>query len=172
METCVRDDHRLKMQRLVFYNSDINAINKVLHTLIQRSESKCTMLIDIDGHIITTYGDTDQYSMDALCTLLAGTFAATREWAKLLGEDEFNELYHQGAQCSILVKLIDNRALLTTIFGNNTQLGLVRLLTQEITKKLTEIFQNADNNSSEEYDQLAMEISNADYDGLLDNIFG
>jgi hypothetical protein len=80
---------------------------------------------------------------------LASTFAATREWAKLLGEEEFSVLFHQGKKDSIQVTLIRDRTLLAVIFDDRTQLGLVRLVSSEVAKKLENIFQQAENRRGE-----------------------
>jgi len=138
------DDARLKNDRLVFYRDVIERINKVLEIFLARSKSKCAILIDKEGHLITMHGENQVRDMDTVCTLLAGTFAATREWARLLGEQEFSGLFHEGKQDSIQVVLVEDRTLLAVVFDQReTQLGLVRLMSTEVVKKLAQIFEEA-----------------------------
>lgn len=141
----MRDDDRLKIERLMFYKEDIELIEKVLGMFLQKSQAKCTLLIDKEGHLITMHGDVPraEADMDSICTLLAGTFAATQQWARLLGEEEFTVLFHQGKKDSIQVTLVEDRTLLAVIFDERTSLGLVRLMCNEVSKKLSKVFEDA-----------------------------
>ena len=51
--------------------------------------------------------------------------------ARLLGEEEFSILFHQGARDSIQLQLIGDRTLLAMMFDERTNLGLVRFYAQE-----------------------------------------
>lgn len=171
-DTHMREDQKLKMRRLAFYKQDILLIDKLLVMFLKRSQAKCAILIDKEGHLITMSGETQSYDMDTVCTLLAGTFAATREWAKLLGEKEFSVLFHQGQKDSIQVSLVGDRALLAVIFDERTQLGLVRLISTEAAKKLAEIFEQSDNRRPEEDEQEFISDGFSDEaKGLLDKLF-
>lgn len=174
MSTYTRDDQKLRDQRMSFYNKSlIELINKLLQMFLKRSQAKCALLIDKEGHPITSAGETQTYELDTICTLLAGTFAATREWAKLMGEDEFSVLFHQGKKDSIQVTLVGNRALLSVIFDDRTQLGLVRLMSNEVAKKLSELFdQESPNSGNEEVANFVGEGFSDTAKGLLDNLFG
>lgn len=170
----MRDDDRLKLQRLVFYKEDVELIDKLLQMFLKRCQAKCAILIDKEGHLITQTGETNTYDLDTVCTLLAGTFAATREWARLLGEDEFSVLFHQGKHDSIQVALVGDRALLAIIFDERTQLGLVRLMSSEVAKKLEKLFDEAEEknlNSNEVMPEVG-ESFGADAVGMLDDLFG
>jgi len=69
-----------------------------------------------------------------------GLVAATREMAKLLGEEEFSALFHQGKSDNIQLSLVGDRALLTAIFDDQTTVGMVRLYAAEAAKRLAAIF--------------------------------
>lgn len=167
------DDQKLKEQRMRIYNKPlIELINKLFQMFLKRCQAKCVILIDKEGHQITNAGETQSYEMDTICTLLAGTFAATREWARLLGEDEFSVLFHQGKRDSIQVTLVGNRALFAVIFDDRTQLGLVRLMSNEVAKKLAELFEQETPQSGEEEANLVGEGFSDTAKGLLDNLFG
>lgn len=171
--TGMKDDERLKLQRLIFYKEDVELIEKILSMFLKRCKGKCAILIDKEGHLITTCGNIEGYELDSICTLLAGTFAATREWAKLLGEEEFSVLFHQGKRDSIQVTLVGDRTLLAVIFDERTQLGLVRLMSNEVAKKLDEVFTKAESNRSEDADvNLVGEGFSDTAKGLLDDLFG
>ena len=135
-------DAELKNARMIYYEDDIRAFEAVLDRLLDLSGAKKAMFIDIEGHLVTSRGtgaaDLDNESISAL---VAGTFAATKETAKLLGEEEFSVLFHQGETDSIQLSLIEDRLLLGIIFDDSTTIGMVRLYASETTKKVAKILQ-------------------------------
>jgi predicted regulator of Ras-like GTPase activity (Roadblock/LC7/MglB family) len=169
------DSQNLKLNRLIFYKEDVDLIDKVLQMFLKQCQAKCCILIDKEGHLITHHGETQAYEQDTVCTLLAGTFAATREWARLLGEEEFSVLFHKGKKDSIQVNLVGDRTLLAVIFDDRTQLGLVKLISEKISKRLEKIFADSENRKDKPADDSMMEgiakLGDA-ADELLDGIFG
>ncbi|MEZ6197911.1 MAG: roadblock/LC7 domain-containing protein [Planctomycetota bacterium] len=134
---------KLRHERLVFYEDDIECIGVVLRELLNLSGAKCALLIDKEGHMVTREGSSRSFDTDSLSALVAGSFAATREMAHLLGEDEFSVMFHQGQRDNIQLTLIGDRTILTVIFDDSTQLGMIRLYTQESAKKIAEILEEA-----------------------------
>jgi predicted regulator of Ras-like GTPase activity (Roadblock/LC7/MglB family) len=61
-----------------------------------------------------------------IAALAAGSFAATRELARRIGEVEFNALYHQGNGSHIFMNSVDEETIMITVFGPRTTVGLVR----------------------------------------------
>ena len=101
-----------------------------------------------------------QGSLDSVSALIAGSFAATREMARLLGEDAFTTLFHQGQRDSIQVSLVGDRALFATVFDQRTNLGLVRFYAQETTRHLDEIIgELLGKEPGDEADQLSIGFS-------------
>jgi predicted regulator of Ras-like GTPase activity (Roadblock/LC7/MglB family) len=76
----------------------------------------------------------------ALSALTAANFGATAEIAKLLGEDEFNLLFHKGNKENIYFSGVGEHLIVVTIFDNKTSLGLVRLRVNKVADELLEIF--------------------------------
>ena len=61
-----------------------------------------------------------------IAALAAGSFAATKELARRIGEVEFNALYHQGNGSHIFMNSVDDDTIMITVFGADTTVGLVR----------------------------------------------
>ncbi|MEM7235489.1 MAG: roadblock/LC7 domain-containing protein [Planctomycetota bacterium] len=137
----ITDSDNIREKRLVFYKDDIDRINEVLKEFLQLSDSKCNMLIDKEGHRVTKAGSTDDFDMQAVAALVAGSYAATREMARLLGEDEFSVLFHQGKRDNIQLTLVGNRTILATVFDERTTIGMVRLYAKEASEKLKKVFE-------------------------------
>ncbi|MFV1951889.1 MAG: roadblock/LC7 domain-containing protein [Nitrospinota bacterium] len=137
------NDKELRDNRLIFYKDDIEKINKLLEEFLNVSGSKCVFLVDKSGHLITQKGTTESFNPDTLSALIAGSFAATKEMAKILGESEFSVLFHQGKKDHLHISLVGDTAILAIVFDETTTIGMVRLYAQETIDKLDKIFKIA-----------------------------
>ena len=133
-------NERLRQERLSFYKEDVDRIDKLLGEFLRLSGAKCALLIDKDGHLVTKRGEVRTIDMDTISALVAGSFAATKEMARLLGEEEFTALFHQGERDNIQLSLVGDRTLLTILFDDRTTVGMVRLYANEASKRLASIF--------------------------------
>jgi predicted regulator of Ras-like GTPase activity (Roadblock/LC7/MglB family) len=133
-------DHTLRTTRLVFYKEDVDSINAILDAFLKQSAAKCALLVDKDGHMVTYRGQSRKVDLDTISALVAGSFAATREMAKLLGEEEFTALFHQGRSDNIQLSLVGDRALLTALFDETTTVGMVRLYATDAAKRMGALF--------------------------------
>ena len=81
--------------------------------------------------------------MTVIAALAAGSFAATKELARRIGEVEFNALYHQGNGSHIFMNSVDDDTIMITVFGQQTTVGLVRFYAtsacQSLAALLTEM---------------------------------
>jgi predicted regulator of Ras-like GTPase activity (Roadblock/LC7/MglB family) len=136
----MNDTERLREERLVFYRDEIASIDAVIKDLIKLSGATCALLIDKDGHLVDRTGMMKDFDLDTVAALVAGSFAATREMAKVLGEEEFTVLFHQGPKGSIQLSLVGDRTILAVIFNDKTTVGMVRLYSLEASNKLTDLF--------------------------------
>ena len=136
-----KSDDELRRDRLRFYREEMSEINATLRGFLQRAKANAAFLVDKDGHLITKEGADDRIDIDAICGLVAGAFAATKQMAVILGEDTFLNLFHQGKRANIQVTLVGNRTILAIVFDDNTTIGMVRLYLAEAANSLSEIFQ-------------------------------
>ncbi|MEE8107129.1 MAG: roadblock/LC7 domain-containing protein [Planctomycetota bacterium] len=168
-------DQELRERRLIFYKEDIQAIDSTLRDFIQRAKAKAALLVDKDGHLITKEGNTDKADVDTVSALVAGCFAATREMARILGEEEFTALFHQGRKDNLQLSLVGTRTILSVLFDDTTTIGMVRLYSAETGRKLTSLFKKVDSKNrqavradrSKELDTFQAAAASS-----LDDIFG
>lgn len=120
--------------------------------------------------MVTKAGSTEDFDMQAVSALVAGSYAATREMARLLGEEEFSVLFHQGRKDNIQLTLIGDRTILATVFDERTTIGMVRLYAKETSEKLSKIFDEIKNRQREDDDVLGTEFSES-AKSQLDNFF-
>ena len=160
----------MTQENQVLYEEEIEQIDRVLTRLIKEAEAKCALLVDKDGHLITRQGFTHTLDTTALAALLAGSFASTKEIARLVGEPEFSVLFHQGKKDHIHISLIGERTILVIIFDDRTTIGMVRLYAKEISDSLQEILSNAGKKQEDPRLELDEEFT-ASAEDKLDDIF-
>lgn len=155
---------------LVIYEDQIENLDKALIKLIKGAEAKCALLVDKDGYLITRQGFTHSLDTTALAALLAGSFASTKEIARLVGEPEFSVLFHQGKRDHIHLCLIGERTILAVIFDDRTTIGMVRLYAKEISEDLGRILSQAQKSPESKKTQLDSEFTRS-VENKLDDIF-
>ena len=163
-------DESLRSTRLVFYKEDIEIIGKTLNVFLKNANAQCALLVDKDGHLVTKEGETSTYDMDTISALVAGSFAATKQMAKLLGEEEFSLMFHQGKNDNIQLSLVGQRTILAVIFDDRTTLGMVRLYSSQVSSKLGQVFNDISVRKTEG-EKISQEFGQAAR-GKLDDIFG
>lgn len=163
-------NQKFRRDRLVFYERDVARFDGELDGFLELSGARCALLIDKEGHIVTRRGDVVQSSVESISALVAGTFAATREMARLLGEEQFTTMFHQGGRDSIQVSLVGDRALFAMVFDDRTNLGLVRYYAVEACKRLSTILGEIESRSGDDGPQLASNFSQSATEAL-DRLF-
>ncbi len=112
-------------------------IEDTLNRLIAETGANYSMLLDKSGQVIACSGDTDRQDITSLGALLAGTFASSREVARLLKEKEFKVLFQQGIRENIFTELIAEQWMLVVMFDKRTHIGLVKVLSKRATNELS-----------------------------------
>lgn len=123
----------------IIKENDLNQINAILCKLREEAEIVCALLVDRGGHILSYQGFTDNFDIVSLAALAAGSFASTKEIAKLVGEPEFTVMFHQGKKEHIHIGLISDSALLVIIFDDRTTIGMVRVYANQYTLELGDL---------------------------------
>jgi predicted regulator of Ras-like GTPase activity (Roadblock/LC7/MglB family) len=78
-----------------------------------------------------------------VAALAAGSFAATKELALRIGEQEFSALHQQGENAQLFMVAVCEDAVLVTVFGNQTTLGLVRFYSGRAVKQIATVLDEA-----------------------------
>jgi predicted regulator of Ras-like GTPase activity (Roadblock/LC7/MglB family) len=155
---------------LIIYEEEIATIDDILKRMLKGAEAKCALLVDKDGHLITRQGFTHSLDTTALAALLAGSFASTKEIAKLVGEPEFSVLFHQGKKDHIHMSIVGERSILVVIFDDRTTIGMVRLYAKEASSELTRVFQEITDRKHEDEGGIGGDFSDKAQE-KLDDIF-
>ena len=159
---------------LVLYEEEYNLVEAELQRLHNQSNAKVVFLVDKNGQLIASVGETKGIDTTSLASLTAGNIAATGGMAKLLGEKEFSILFHEGEKDNIHISIIGQRVILVVIFDQRSSLGLVRLRVKKSSEILTKIFETmqekADKDKSKGGAMTSPFAEITDED--IDNLFG
>jgi predicted regulator of Ras-like GTPase activity (Roadblock/LC7/MglB family) len=155
------------------FEEDYWAINNVLDDLLASSRASNVILIDRTGQLITQCGPDVEFDLTSFASLCAADFEANYALARLIGEQDFSTLYHQGAKDSMYLGKIAKGVVLAVIFGKETTLGLVRLRVKRAVDELDSIIEGLYEKleyRNEEYDTFDDEFSEG-VEAEIDNLF-
>lgn len=126
-----------------FTEEDFSALTQVLQRFLFDSNARCALLVDRSGQLVTFAGDRPTFDVTAFATLTAADFSANDQLARLIGESDFNTLFHQGDRESMLLADVARRVILVALFDNRTTLGLVRLKMRGIVDELGRLIERS-----------------------------
>ena len=155
------------------YEEEFSRIDDELQRLYVQTNAKVLFLVDKNGQLIASAGETRDIDTTSLASLTAGNIAATGGIARLLGEKEFTILFHEGEKDNIHISLIGQRVILVVIFDKRSSLGLVRLRVKKSSEALVTIFNDIETKAVKEksvdsFDESPFaEISDEDIDNLF-----
>lgn len=121
---------------------DVASLDGVLADFLKKSEADLTVVIDRGGNVISQFGDMNAIDVTIIAALAAGSFAATQELARRIGEVEFNALYHQGNGSHIFMNSVDDDTIMITVFGRRTTVGLVRFYSTATAQNVSDLLKS------------------------------
>jgi len=140
------------MANYILYKEDIDRLNKVLGHLLSSASATFVLLVHKDGNLLANQGYTKAFDTTALAALAAGSYAATRAIAQMIGENEFTVLFHKGHTDNIHISLVDEDCILVLVFDDRTNPGLVRLESEKAIKGINLILEDIRHNEFTDLD--------------------
>ncbi|MBV6495647.1 MAG: hypothetical protein JFAIHJKO_00759 [Pyrinomonadaceae bacterium] len=105
----------------------------------------------------------------SFASLAAGNVAATSSMAKLIGEDVFPAVVHEGEHESIYISVI-GRSLLVVVFDERSTLGLVKIRTKRASHEVANLLEEMNRESAAQVasnNTFFSEITDEDIDSLF-----
>jgi predicted regulator of Ras-like GTPase activity (Roadblock/LC7/MglB family) len=125
-----------------FNENDFKQIQKHLQAFLRDSNARCALLVDRTGQLVATVGDVPKFDPTAFASLTAADFSANDQLAKMIGEEEFASLVHQGERESMYLADIAKRVILVVLFDQRATLGLVKLKAKSVVENLNRVFED------------------------------
>jgi len=123
-----------------FHEEDAQRISHRLGLFLVEAAARTAILVDRTGQTLATVGEAPTFDPVAFASLTAADFSANDQLARLLGEEEFGALFHQGERESLYLADVARRVILVVLFDTRTTVGLVKLRVRPVVRDLTEIF--------------------------------
>jgi hypothetical protein len=116
-------------------------MDRVLSDLMEKAPAQFLLLAEAGGQILSMYGGKAGSSLAALGSLVAGDLAASREISRLTGQYQSDQLIlREGPQTNNFTIEAGPHMVLFVRVGREIPLGWARLLIQETSRQLGEIF--------------------------------
>jgi predicted regulator of Ras-like GTPase activity (Roadblock/LC7/MglB family) len=144
-------------------------LKSVISLLSVECAARVVFLVDRDGQTIAVHGEIDNMDTTSFSSLAAGNVAATSSMAKLIGEDAFPSVVHEGERESIFISVI-GRSLLVVVFDERSTLGLVKIRAKKASHEVAAILDEAVRESAAynaSPNSVFAEISDDDIDSLF-----
>lgn len=125
-------------KRKTVSKSQLKAANYILERMQEAMALDFIGLISTDGHLVTVHTNTVIVDTDALSSLAASSFAATKQLVQEINEPDFTLMFHEGSHLNIHISQISEDMLLVICFHKPTQLGKVRWMTRRALGILAE----------------------------------
>jgi hypothetical protein len=97
---------------LVLYDDEFRRITQVCDRLVREANARIVYVIDKNGQLLASGGDADRVDSTSLASLVAGEMAATGGLARLIGENDFSVLFHEGVKENLHISLVGGRVIL------------------------------------------------------------
>lgn len=153
----------------IIQEQQFQRMKSVIARLCVECAARVVFLVDRDGQTIAFHGDIGDMDTTSFSSLAAGNVAATSSMAKLIGEDTFPSVVHEGERESIFISVI-GRSLLVVVFDENSTLGLVKIRAKKASHEVAAILEEAVSESSSfamSQNSVFSEITDEDIDSLF-----
>ena len=122
------------------YDEEYKEITAAVDKLLVEANAKCVYLVDKDGQLITSSGETRDIGY--LWPRSQQATSPPQAGFKLIGEKEFSILFHEGERDNLHISVVGQRVILVVIFDKRSSLGLVRLRARRRATSLAGRYRN------------------------------
>ncbi|MBL7077522.1 MAG: roadblock/LC7 domain-containing protein [Kiritimatiellae bacterium] len=120
---------------LTLAEGEMHAVRRALAWLSSQAEPDSCILCDSAGNVIEREGQ-GPWESALVTALAAGVYGASRELARILGQEEFDSVLNQGEKTSIFFQSVTEDLLLVTVFSETASTGLVKLYAAQAAEML------------------------------------
>ncbi|MEE2788694.1 MAG: roadblock/LC7 domain-containing protein [Myxococcota bacterium] len=153
----------------VLFDEELQKLSDICEALRTSASAKAIFVVDKNGQLLMSNGETHDLDSTSLASLTAGNMAATDGLAQVLGESAgFGVQLHEGEREHIHISSVGDRLILVVIFDERSSLGLVRLRVKQATEQIRHLMESLPEDTANSQASLFDEISDED----IDQIFG
>lgn len=131
---------RLLGENQTILRSQIETAARVLRQLRNAISPEYLGLVSTAGQPISVVSSTKLADSDAIASLSASAFAASRQVASMVEDSAHTVMLHEGARLNIIIAQVSSNVLLVVCFRQSSDIGRVRLITRRAVDSLAEAF--------------------------------
>ncbi len=154
--------------QFILRDKEYQGFQSTLKRLLADSYAKVVFLVEKNGSLMASAGETGDFDTTSLASLAAGNIAATGGLASLIGEKEFSILFHEGERDNMHLTVVANRLILVVIFDRRSSVGLVRLRVRRAAVDLERILREVDAKAEQVEEGGIEELTEADIESLFE----
>lgn len=124
---------------LVISRSQLARATQVLERLRREFSPDFLGIVTMSGQAVHLTAAGGVVDTDAIASLAASAFGATRQLARLMDSAGFTVMFHEGSELNVHIAQISHNLLLVVAFPPSAEIGKVRLLAGKAAEALTEI---------------------------------
>ena len=121
---------------LFLFAADEERLVAMLERLCEDAKARAAFLVDQNGRLIAASGDRTGLDTTALASLVAGSIAATGSLARLVGEQAFSGLFHEGERSHLYITVLAGGLILVVSFDRSSSAGLVRFRVKRASEEI------------------------------------
>jgi predicted regulator of Ras-like GTPase activity (Roadblock/LC7/MglB family) len=137
------------MSSTSFTKDQTTKIESMLSNLSAECGLDAVAVCDTGGNIVASQVPGKHDAFDNAAALAAGSFAATRELASIIGEKGFHTIMHKGAVKGLLIQALGEEFIVVIFLGTDSVEGMVRLILKKIAPQILSILEGADDSAGE-----------------------
>lgn len=127
-------------QAVTLGTSQVERVEECLDEVAGNTGARDIFLTDMTGQLIEFRGRNDKKKAEALAALIAGSYAASSEFIKLLGKKTpLVNLLHEADDYSIYSTNVADVLILNVVFGTKVKMGIVRVFVEQARRTLSDI---------------------------------
>ncbi len=132
-----------------FTEEQTSKIEAILADLSAECVLDAVAVCDTGGNIIADRISSKHDSFDNAAALAAGSFAATRELASIIGEDGFHSIMHKGTRKGLLIQALGAEHIIVIFLGGDSVEGMVRLILKKISAQIASILEGTEDSDGQ-----------------------
>jgi predicted regulator of Ras-like GTPase activity (Roadblock/LC7/MglB family) len=158
---------------VLFHKEQMKNIEVCLDELARDTGTQNIIVTDITGQLIEFRRHMNKRDAEALAALIAGSHAASTEFAKLLGKEApFVNLTHETDDYSIYSVDVAESLILSVAFEKEIKIGIVRVFVEQARRRLSEIVREVSLKNPSANNVMKIKLVDEDFNDLLNEELG
>ncbi|MDZ7315874.1 MAG: roadblock/LC7 domain-containing protein [candidate division KSB1 bacterium] len=136
-------DEQVQNKQMVFSEATFEKISRIVAELNKRLKARACIFADMNGYIVNYSGNQPEFDVHAFTAVAAGSFSTAKEMALMVsGKKHFEHVFFEGTDRHVYMCSVGDDYLMIIVFGQQTPVGFVRLLTHHAVEKLAEYLES------------------------------